>query len=294
MVLADDARYLVQVQRFECLASLVQLSDKVFLFLPQRRLSGVLLWLEVIGVQFVVGLDVVADAAGYQVNKLVQPDGVAGAQALLAAVGVQLAAQVALLAVGTLAHGGPAIGALDQPGQQVGFAGAVGFGAQFEGTLDGVEGGPVDDGLMGAFHPVPLAFRGVDDDFRFVADLFPAALDHHPSIHLVGEDAAHRHLVPQAEIVLHRVVAGPAPFGFVTGGVGHALLVEQISNVLPPVTLHRPLENLANHLGGLGIRNDMVFVCRVLLVAIDGKSADILALPPLQVEHHADVLGQIL
>lgn len=38
----------------------------------------------------------------------------------------------------------------------------------------------------------------------------------------------------------------------------------------------------------------MVFILRVLPVAVDGEAADILALPPLQVEHHTDVLGQIL
>ena len=38
----------------------------------------------------------------------------------------------------------------------------------------------------------------------------------------------------------------------------------------------------------------MVFVRRVFLVAVDGETADVLALPPLQVEHHADVFGQVL
>ena len=142
-----------------------------------------------------------------------------------------------MLAVGALAHGGAAVGAFYQPGQQVGLAGAIGFGAQLEGALDGVEGGPVDDGLVGALNAIPLALRGVDDDLGFVAHLFPAALDHHPGVHLIGEDAAHRHLVPQAEVVLHGVVAGPAPLGLVAGGVWDALLVQQIGDVLPPVTL---------------------------------------------------------
>lgn len=38
----------------------------------------------------------------------------------------------------------------------------------------------------------------------------------------------------------------------------------------------------------------MIFVRRVFAVAVYGETADVLALPPLQVEHHADVLGQIL
>lgn len=72
----------------------------------------------------------------------------------------------------------------------MGLAGAVGFGAQLEGALNSVEGGPVDDGLMGALHPIPLVLWGVDDDLGLVAHLFPAALDHHPGVHLVGENAS--------------------------------------------------------------------------------------------------------
>ena len=38
----------------------------------------------------------------------------------------------------------------------------------------------------------------------------------------------------------------------------------------------------------------MALVVRVLSVAVDGKTADVLPLPPLHVKDHADVLGQIL
>ena len=174
------------------------------------------------------------------------------------------------------------------------FPEAVRLGTQAQSPLDGVEGGPVDDGLVGALHPVPLVLWGVDDDLGFVAHLFSPPLDHHPGVHLVGEDAAYRHLVPQAEVVLHGVVTGPASFRLVAGGVRDALLVEQIGDILPPVAFQGPLVNLAHHLGGLRVRDDMVFVRRVFLVAVDREAADVFALSPLQVEHHTDVLGQIL
>lgn len=147
---------------------------------------------------------------------------------------------------------------------------------------------------MGALHPVPLILRRVDDDLGFIAYLSSPPLNHHPGVHLIGEDTAHRHLVPQAEVVFYRVVAGPASFGLVAGGVGDALLVEQIGDVLAAVSFHRPSVNLPHHLGGLGIGDDVVFVRRVLPVAVDGEAADVLALPSLQVEHHADVFRQIL
>ena len=38
----------------------------------------------------------------------------------------------------------------------------------------------------------------------------------------------------------------------------------------------------------------MIFIYWVFLVAIDREATDVLALPPLQVEHHADVFGQVL
>ena len=76
-------------------------------------------------------------------------------------------AKIALPPVGAFAHGG-------QPGQLAGLAGAVGSDAQIEGALGGVEVGPVDDGLVGPLHPVPLAFRGVD-----VLALPPLQVKHH-------------------------------------------------------------------------------------------------------------------
>lgn len=51
---------------------------------------------------------------------------------------------------------------------------------------------------------------------------------------------------------------------------------------------------MANNLRRLGVGDDVVFIRRIFAVAVDGKTADVLALPPLQVEHHADVLGQVL
>ena len=37
----------------------------------------------------------------------------------------------------------------------------------------------------------------------------------------------------------------------------------------------------------------MIFVDRVLFVAVDGEAPNVLALPPLQVKDHADVFGQV-
>lgn len=54
------------------------------------------------------------------------------------------------------------------------------------------------------------------------------------------------------------------------------------------------MENLADYLCGLGVNDDVIFIGRVLLIAVDGKATDVLALPALQVKDHADVLGEVL
>lgn len=176
----------------------------------------------------------------------------------------------------------------------MGFPCSVRPGTQLQPPLDRLKGRPVDDGLVGALYPIPLALRGVDDHLGLVVDLPPPPLDHDPSVHLIRQDSPHRNLVPQPEIVLDGVVAGPAPLRLVAGGVGNAPLVQQIGDVLPPVALQRPLVDLPHHLRRLGIGDDVVFVHRVLAVAIYGKAADVLALPPFQVEHHADIFRQVL
>ena len=90
------------------------------------------------------------------------------------------------------------------------------------------------------------------------------------------------------------MVAGPTPLRLVAGGVGDALLVQQIGDVLPPMAFQGPLVNLAHHLGSLRIGDDVVFVCWIFPIAVDGEAADVLALPPFQIKYHADVLGQVL
>lgn len=82
--------------------------------------------------------------------------------------------------------------------------------------------------------------------------------------------------------------------GLVAGRAGDAAFVEHVGDVLLAVALQGPLEDLADHLGSFGVNDDAVFVGGVLFVAIDGESADVLALSAFQVEDHTDVLGKVL
>lgn len=81
--------------------------------------------------------------------------------------------------------------------------------------------------------------------------------------------------------------------GLVAGGAWDAALIEYVGDVLFTVAFQGPLEDFADYLGGFGINDDVVFVGWILFVAIDGKSANVLTLPALQVEDHADVFGEV-
>ena len=60
------------------------------------------------------------------------------------------------------------------------------------------------------------------------------------------------------------------------------------------MALHRPPKDLPHYLRRFRLNNEVIFVLRVLLIAVNGKSADVLPLPPFHVENHADVFGQVL
>ena len=90
------------------------------------------------------------------------------------------------------------------------------------------------------------------------------------------------------------MVAVPAPLHLVPGRIDNALAVKHKGNALLAVTLQRPLKDLPHHLCRFRLYNEVVFIFGIFLVAVDGKSADVLTLPPLHVKDHADVFGQIL
>lgn len=174
------------------------------------------------------------------------------------------------------------------------FPTAVGFRAYSQTSLDGVEGLPVDDGLVGALHPIPLVLRNINQDFRFVADLLTPTLNHGACIHLIVEDSPNRSLVPEAIIIFHRMITGPASFRLIPGRAWNPLLIEHIGDVLLAVTFQGPLKNLADYLSSLWVNDDVIFVSGVLLVSIDGEAADVLSFSTFQVKNHADVFGEVL
>ena len=174
------------------------------------------------------------------------------------------------------------------------FSPTVGFRVKGQIALDGGKGLPVDNGLVSALYPIPLVLGNVDQDIGLVADFFATALYHGACVHFVVEDAPDGGFVPETVVVFRGIAASPAVVGFVAGRTGNTAFIQHMGDVLFAVALQGPLEDLADHLGSFGINDDAVFVGGVLFVAVDGESADVLTLPALQVEDHADVLGKVL
>ena len=147
---------------------------------------------------------------------------------------------------------------------------------------------------MGALHPEPAVPGHDNDGLGFVADFFGPALHHDAGVDLIAEDPPYGILVPESEILLAEVIAVPAPLRLVPGRIDHPQIVEHVGDTLLAVALQGPAEDLPHHLRRLRVHQEMALVVRVLSVAVDGKTADVLPLPPLHVKDHADVLGQVL
>ena len=90
------------------------------------------------------------------------------------------------------------------------------------------------------------------------------------------------------------MVATPSPLCLVAGRVHNALRIQHEGDALLAVPVQRPLKDLPHHSRRLRLHNEMMFVVRIFLIAVDRKAADVLPLSPLHVKDHADVLGQIL
>ena len=82
--------------------------------------------------------------------------------------------------------------------------------------------------------------------------------------------------------------------GLVAGRAWDAAFVEHVGDVLSAMALQGPLKDLTDYLSSFGVDDDMIFVGRVLFVTVDGKPANILSFPALQVEDHADLFGEVL
>ena len=90
------------------------------------------------------------------------------------------------------------------------------------------------------------------------------------------------------------MIAVPAPLHLVPGRVDDTPAVEHKGDALLAVAFQCPLKNLPYHLCRFRLHNEVVFIFGIFLVSVDGKSTDVLPLPPLHIKDHADVFRQIL
>lgn len=90
------------------------------------------------------------------------------------------------------------------------------------------------------------------------------------------------------------MVAVPSPLRLVSCGIDHPKVIEHMGNILLSVALKRPLKDLPHHLCRFRVHQEMALFVRVLPVAVDRKSANVLPLLSLHVKDHTDVFRQVL
>ena len=139
----------------------------------------------------------------------------------------------------------------------------------------------------------PFIFRDVDLLVYFVAYNAVAALHHDTRINFILQYPCNRTGRPQTIVFVRiRVVVLEALFLFIGFGVRLSHLIKPFGNPHFAVTLiDKPMINAFDNLRCFFIYKQAVFVVRVFLVAIRGKSADELAALPFHLECFADFFG---
>ena len=148
---------------------------------------------------------------------------------------------------------------------------------------------------MGVCNTAPLFRRLVNTGLDFVIGRRFSALNHCPNIEFVFQDAEHRHSGPFRHFVELEAGFEVQPNGFlILHGRQYALAVELVRDSLGAHTIQLPAENLSNSFGGSFVNDELVFILRVLTVAIGSKGTDKIAISALYSLAAADLDGDIL
>ena len=149
----------------------------------------------------------------------------------------------------------------------------------------------VDDGLMGVWNDHPILLRHRLDVMHLVAFHPAAALDQVPGVDAVCQERIDYPRPPQG---IRRPPARWQPLCPPVGRwAGNVMLVEIEGDGPFGRTLQEQGEDELYHLGGIGIDHQLVLILRGFYIAVRGKGADVLAVPPLVVEHLPDLFGSL-
>lgn len=170
-----------------------------------------------------------------------------------------------------------------------------GTGIQGKAVLDAGKDHWRYDRLMGVCNTAPLFRRLVNTGLDLVIGRRFSALNHCPNIEFVFQDAEHRHSGPFRHFVELEAGFEVQPNGFlILHGRQYALAVELVRDSLGAHTIQLPAENLSNSFGGSFVNDELVFILRVLTVAIGSKGTDKIAISALYSLAAADLDGDIL
>ena len=147
---------------------------------------------------------------------------------------------------------------------------------------------------MGALHAIPLAFGTGLVLFRLIGHAAVLPLHHVADINLIFQHIGNGEILPQSAVFpLGLLVAQPVET-LVFGGVGDAPVVQHSGNGRLTIALGEEDKHLPYNGGSLLVHDKMAFLLGVLLIAIEGKGADVKAVFPSIGENAADVFRHIL
>ena len=144
---------------------------------------------------------------------------------------------------------------------------------------------------MGSLHHIPVLRGNRHGLMHLIAHHPLPSLHQGARIDGILEHPGHRGRGPQAIVGgPWAPVSGPLP-GLIGGGIGQPQAVEPAGDGPLPHPLDIPLKYARHHRRRLGVRDQGVPVCRVLIVSVGGEGPDKLPPPPLHIQGPPDIRG---
>ena len=163
-----------------------------------------------------------------------------------------------------------------QPAEQIhGLSDGTCPGVQFEDFLDNLIIQRFNNRLMAVFHDGPFRAGLVNNALDLVAGRGDAALFQCPDIDRVLQNTEnHTRLPPGFLFDPERGIIMDALLLLILHRRGNAPLVQTGGNVIDSQTVNLPPEDVSHHIGGIGVRHQLVMVLRVLLVSVGRGGTD--------------------
>ena len=165
-----------------------------------------------------------------------------------------------------------AIGAVQKSGQWIGIPEGANALRCFAELLRKLPCLLIYNGLMGVLKDQPVLFGILNGTFILVELLMETKIDRMPHILRLGEDLSHNIAAPVIGIGKF-LFAFPDALALLTeihGGCLHLIIKENAGDIIGAFSFNGQTKNAPHHSGSFLVDQPMVFVFKILLVAIDG------------------------